>query len=595
MAETDSSIVIGIELDDGTIRKATIQADQLAEKLGGILSNSAGAGIDKSFTGLAVQLRFVADAAQKAFSLISGVIGSAIDEANQADQAINKFNLTLANAGNYTKAASDDFLAFASNLQRIGTVSDDAVVGAADSLVSIGKLSGEALKGATKASVDLSAGLGVDLSSAFDLVAKAAAGNTAALGRYGIKVSEEIPKSERFANVIDQINQKFGGLDVGKANTFGGALTSVRNNFNDVLENIGTMITRSPTVIALIKAIGDAFGLIAEKVGAFGKQGDVFRPIISGGLEFARILTQNVLPVLELLYNFGEFVFKALLTGITTLGAGFSGVTLLIVQGLEAVGIVSADTTAGFAANFESNKTAMQDFALATGESFSQIATDFSITAAVDNFVLDTQRAVDSAISVGPKITNSIAQATEGITNVFALTAKKLADIYNNGIVNLISRGVQTIVTNLAKGKSAFDGLIKVIAGLFGDMLITIGTTVLLSGIGMEAIRASIVGLTGGPAIFAGIALIAAGALLKALSGGGGDSAPTVTQSAGPGSVPGTPDVGAGEAPEQDRNRETKVTINVSGNILDRKETGLELASVLQEYFDTNDGVLAKG
>jgi hypothetical protein len=59
--------------------------------------------------------------------------------------------------------------------------------------------------------------------------------------------------------------------------------------------------------------------------------------------------------------------------------------------------------------------------------------------------------------------------------------------------------------------------------------------------------------------------------------------------------VPSNPDVtGITEQPDQDRNRKTEVKIEVQGNILDRKETGLELANVLQEYFDTQDGVLAK-
>lgn len=595
MADTDSTIVIGIELDDGTVRKATIAADDLAKQLGGVLSSATSSGIDKSFTGLAVQLQFVANAAQKAFGAISGFIGDAISEANAADQAVNKFNLTLANSGNFTQQASDDFLKFANSLQNIGTVSDDAIVGAADALVSIGKLSGQGLKDATKSSVDLAAGLGIDLNSAFDLVSKAATGNTAALGRYGIKVSEEIPKGERFANVLDQINQKFGGLDVGKANTFGGALQQLRNNFGDVLENLGKMITQSPTVIALIQSISGAFAGLAGRVGEFGKQGDVFKPIITGALAFTQVLTSTVLPTLETMLHLGKFLFNSFLAGLATITTGLTGVTLAASELLNMVGLLSDETLAGNQARFDSNAAAMQQYAADTSASFQQIGTDFTITAAVDNFVIDTQRAVAAATAVGPVIVNSIGSATAGITNAFALTAKKLAEIYNNGIVNLISQGVQKIVTNLAKGKDAFSGLIKTIAGLFGDMLITIGTTTLLAGFGMEAIRASIVGLTGGPAIFAGIALIAAGSLLKALSGGGGESAPTTTQGAGPGGTPGVPDVAGGaEAPDQDRNRETKVTINVSGNILDRKETGLELANVLQEYFDTSDGVLAR-
>jgi hypothetical protein len=595
MADTDATIVIGIELDDGTIRKATLNAEELAKSMGQAIRDNVSTGVDKSFTGIITQLNFAANIAKQAFGAVSGILGTAISEADAADQALTKFNLTLANAGKFTQAASDEFAAFAAQLQAVGTVSDDAILGAADSLVSIGKLSGPALKSATQASVDLAAGLGVDLNTAFDLVAKASAGNTAALGRYGIKVSEEIPKSERFANVLGQINQKFGGLDVGKANTFGGAFTQLRNSFGDLLENIGNLIVKSPAVIGLFKGIAGVFQSLSERVAQFTKGGDVFRPIITGALEFARVITQNVLPVFELLFNFSKFVFNSILTGITALGAAFSGVTNVIVQGLNTVGIVGDETAGKFQANYTANAEALSALATQTSESFSQITTDFSITAQADQYVADLQRTVDATTQIGPQLATNLKPAQDGVVNSFALTAKKLAEIYNNGVVNLISQGVQTIVTNLAKGKNAFEGLLKTIGSIFGDMLIQIGTTVLLAGVGMEAIRASIVGLTGGPAIFAGIALIAAGALLKALSGGGGESAST-TVPAGPGGVPSNPDVvGSVDQPEQDRNRKSEVKIEVQGNILDRKETGLEIASVLQEYFDTQDGILARG
>lgn len=595
MADNDGTITIGIELDDGTIKKAAVNINELGQKLGDDFGKRVSGGIDKSFTGIAIQFQAIAKVASKAFDVVANVVGKAVDEAIGAEQALVRFNATLANMGKFSKEASLDFQDFAKNLQNVGTVSDDAVIDAATSLISIGKLSGESLKQASQASVNLAAGLGTDLNSAFDLVAKAAAGNTAALGRYGIKVDESIPKSERFAAVLTTIQDRFGGLDVARANTFGGALTQLSNAFNDIFENIGNLITNSPTLVAVIKFVSEKFRELSGSIDKFGKQGDVFKPIVDGAIQFARVINLIFLP-LEKIGQIGKFVFEEIRFGIQQsvaavgkLGAGIGNV-------LSSIGVISDEANQNLQTFADSSQEVMLQFVANTREAGAAIISGLSITAPVDLFLTDLQRAVDTAAPLTDQIKNNFKATGDAVVSSMALTAKQLAGLVNNALVNVVSQAVQGLVTNIAKGKNAFQGLLKTIGGIFGDMLIQIGTTVLLAGIGMEAIRASIVGLTGGPAIFAGIALIAAGALLKALSGGGGGEQPTTVQPAGAGGVPGSPDVGGiGEQPEQDRNRKTEVAINIQGNVLDRKETGLEIANVLQEYFDTQDGVLARG
>lgn len=593
----DATITFDLQLDDGSVKKITANVEQLADKLGGALGAKVGGGIDKSFTGLAVQLTFIAKIADKAFSAISGVIGTAVTEAIQADQALQLFNATLANSGKYSAAASADFAAFASSLQNIGTVSDDAVISAATSLVSIGKLSGDSLKRATQAAVDLSVGLGVDLNSAFDLVAKSAAGNTAALGRYGIKIQEGLPKSERFAAALGEIEKRFQGLDAAKANTFGGALTQLGNNFRDVYENVGKLFTQSPALVAVFKFLSESFKGLAEKIGVFGKSGDALRPTIEILLSIGRVLSQNVLPVFELLFNLGKALFNALLTGFSSLGTAVSLVASTIADAFASVGIVSKENAAALGANYEANKAAMIGLANQTSESFGQITKDFTVSAGVDTYLADVQRAVDGAVPIQEQMKNNMKATGDQIVSSLALTAQKLGQIVNSGLTNAISQGIQSIVSNLAKGKNAFDGFLKVIFGIFGDMAITIGTTLIAAGLGMEALRASIVGMTGGPALFAGIALVAVGTLLKALSGGGGGpETATTTAAVGPGGVAPPPDVTSiTEQPPADRNRKTEVAVNIQGNVLDRKETGLEIANVLQEFFDKQDGVLVRG
>jgi hypothetical protein len=376
VAETDANITIGIELDDGTIKRAVLNADQLAQSLGDKIGKGVSSGVDKSLTGLAVQFQALSQIASKAFGVVEGIFGKAIEEANGADLALNQFNASLANIGKFSQAASADFQNFAASLQAVGTVSDDAVIKASTSLVSIGRLSGDALKKASKDAVDLAAGLGTDLDSAFNLVAKAAEGNTAALGRYGIKVSENIPKSERFAAVLSQIEQRFGGLDAQKANTFAGSFTQLQNSLNDVFESIGKIITNSPTLVAAVKFVSGQFAKLSEGISSFGKQGDVLKPFIQQLIDIAKTVTALVVPAIEYLGRITNTVFQAIRTGIQAAIASFADLGAGVGFILEKVGVIAPETAQKLYDFQSSSEEVFQSFLAQTGEAALGITDD---------------------------------------------------------------------------------------------------------------------------------------------------------------------------------------------------------------------------
>jgi hypothetical protein len=591
MAETDGQLVIGIELDDGTIKKVQADASALAKAIGGDLSGIVGKGIDKSFTGIATQLTFVANVASKAFGAVADVVGKAVHEASSAEAAMSRFNNVLANTGQYTAAASADFAEFAKSLQNVGTVSDDAVIEASTALISIGGLTGDALKKATQAAVDLSAGLGKDLGTSFDLVAKAAAGNTGALARYGIKIDESIPKSQQFAATLELLNQKFGGLDVSKANTFEGAMTKLSNSVNDAYEAVGGLVTGSAPLVAIIAKISEIVARVTKSFEGLKGQ-SVFDSMIKGAIDFATTLTSMVLPPIEVLYNAGTVVvnvfksgFQQVIVLLATVADGFSLIG-------NSLGLVSDEQLAAVQAFKTGSEQILAGFTTDTQAAISNV---FSTTVSdtIIPVLEEINAAAQTADPLAPMVANTTNAAAAINTEVAALT-KKIDDMVKNGVVKSISTGIQTMVSNIAKGKNAFAGVLGAIGGIMGDMAISIGETLVLAGLGMEALQKSIVGMTGGPALFAGIALIALGSLLKSLTGGGGASAPA---GGGGGGSSGVASIDAGAQPDPaavSKNQQTQVAINIQGNILDRRESGLEIASVIQEFFDTNDGVLAR-
>ena len=104
------------------------------------------------------------------------------------------------------------------------------------------------------------------------------------------------------------------------------------------------------------------------------------------------------------------------------------------------------------------------------------------------------------------------------------------------------------------------------------------GTVLIGIGIGMESLKT----LKGADAVLAGIGLVALGTILKAFSGGGAD-----TPAGGPASVTGDTTETAEETFPEELEKQTAVTVNVEGTVLDPVAVGESIVAVLQEAFDT--------
>jgi hypothetical protein len=162
-----------------------------------------------------------------------------------------------------------------------------------------------------------------------------------------------------------------------------------------------------------------------------------------------------------------------------------------------------------------------------------------------------------------------------------AASTKKMNQLLVSGLSSTFS----SMGAALAKGEDAFEAFKNGILGIIGDIMITMGTNILLQGKAIGALAASLASLNPGPAIAAGLALITLGGALKALGGqkGGSAAGGGVAATSG-GAVPGT-ETAAPETIEPG----TNVVINVDAPVdFDRQKTGMELAEVLRDVFDTN-------
>jgi hypothetical protein len=161
---------------------------------------------------------------------------------------------------------------------------------------------------------------------------------------------------------------------------------------------------------------------------------------------------------------------------------------------------------------------------------------------------------------------------------------KDIRDALNATFRDVGTGAIAAFGAALVKGGKAFSDFGKALLGMLGDLAIKLGTILVFSGEGIKALQ----GLNGFGAVAAGIGLIAIGGALKAMSSGGGAD----SSAAGGG---GSYSSGSTlvENPDQEQKKaQTQVVVNVQGNVLDRRESGLAIVEILNEHFSANDGRL---
>jgi len=161
-----------------------------------------------------------------------------------------------------------------------------------------------------------------------------------------------------------------------------------------------------------------------------------------------------------------------------------------------------------------------------------------------------------------------------------------------------ISQSVQALGAALVGAEGGFKKFGQTVLGIIGDMAINLGTTLIAMGIGIDALKASLLTFGGAAAIVAGVALVLIGGALKSLAsgsiaepvGGGG-----VTSPAGGGAVATPGEIFTPEDEIEPERRRTEVTINVEGiaGIGDKRELAQALAEIIKDGISTNDIGLA--
>lgn len=181
---------------------------------------------------------------------IVGLSVVAIRAFGKQEAAEKGLEAALRMTGKASRETMDDMKEFASSIQEVTTLGDEAVLEMMTLGVTLGGLSGRELKDATKASIGLAERLGIDATSAMNLLSRAAQGNTSMLARYGIELDESLTPQEKFNEVL-RLGADAFVLAEERADTTSGQIKRSWNALGDAMEKIGE---------GLIVTIGAMFG-----------------------------------------------------------------------------------------------------------------------------------------------------------------------------------------------------------------------------------------------------------------------------------------------------------------------------------------------
>tara|TARA_R100000654_G_scaffold16978_2_gene35541 strand:+ start:134 stop:1978 length:1845 start_codon:yes stop_codon:yes gene_type:complete len=212
----------------------------------------------------------------------------------------------------------------ARELQTTTLFGDEATIEAASFLAQLG-LNEEAITRLLPLIQDFATAQNMQLGDAAKLVAKSVGSSTNALSRYGIAIEGSVGETERLDSAVNALSNAFGGNAEAAAKVGAGALIQLKNQFGDLMEDIGAML------IPILIDLGQEF---KKLLGAFSN----FSPEAKRITVVVGILAGAVGPLLVVLGSVATIVaglsikFIAISSAIAALALGI----LFVVDNWEA-------------------------------------------------------------------------------------------------------------------------------------------------------------------------------------------------------------------------------------------------------------------
>ena len=263
-------------------------------------------GIGAGAASMAKSVGIAAVAYVGARGLVSAIQGS-IDAFAKQELAQKKLETAL---GRTSNALLDQARA----LQQVSMFGDEDIIMMQSMLASFVK-GEDQIKKLTVATLDLSAGMGIDLKGAGDLIAKTIGSTTNAMSRYGIEVTGAVGSSERLETLTGNIARLFGGQAKAQAQTMMGSMEQMKNAIGDTAESMGKLLSPAIIIIARgLKGLAESTQSVIDTIDSMVSSTEEFalaESELNKKLEERALLEQNIMIINGAKLELGEKVAQA--------------------------------------------------------------------------------------------------------------------------------------------------------------------------------------------------------------------------------------------------------------------------------------------
>jgi tape measure domain-containing protein len=376
---------------------------------------------------------------------------------------------------------------------------------------------------------------------------------------------------------------KFANATIKQSQTLGGLISTFKDNF-----------------FALQVSLAKVFGPVLKRSVALGIEQlqsltnfikSNSKTIIVSFFSIARGINDFIVAPLIKFGQIGEVVFRSMVVGINTLVAGFGklgGAAGKLIQFFNK----DSGLAQGLIDFSETSQIVLEESIKPLSDTINSLFEPSKITENIDMFIAEMERAVSDVEPPLNDLSAKVDVNNKKLVTSFQKTGKQIANAINQALVKSTSLGIQSLTKSLVLGADGFANFGKQIFGILGDLSIKLGESLILTGIGIESLKA----LSGAAAIAAGAGLIALGTILKSFSGGSGGLSPGATNGVGGGFGTPTSENDFSEGFEDEREEpQTAVNVNIQGDVLDSDETGTRIAQIISDSFDRDDIVVKRG
>ena len=278
-----------VVFDSKTAAEAAVKLDQAVGGMGKTagVAHPAFSGLWKEVFGGVTIAGLAKDAVGKFTDFIKDSIKAAAD----AEKANANLKSALGATGREVEANAKHFIERAKAVQKSTIYDDDAVKSAQALLIQLTSLDRDGIDRATKGAIGLASVLGIDLQSATMMVIKGTEGNTAALGRYGIKVKETGTAEEKRNELLQKLDG-FYKRATDATGTFAGKTAQLKNNLGELKETVGGAIIENERLQKTVADLSLAFQYLSEHGGILKTAIDgIFQGLLGpGGMLLMKLL-----------------------------------------------------------------------------------------------------------------------------------------------------------------------------------------------------------------------------------------------------------------------------------------------------------------